>query len=182
MRVRSRAIHSDSGFTLIDVCVGLLILALAVGALVGTMFSALRLDRVNESKAAANQALRGVLEDMKAMEFSEVYAAYNASKADDPDPGYDYKTALDLTSVLPVGTCGTAPLAQVIFPEDSNGFLREDLVDPALGMPRDLDGDGGTDGDDHSADYRILPVVVKLDWESPSGPQTIQVATVIRRR
>lgn len=182
MRVRSTALRSDSGFTLIDVCVGLLVLALAVGALVGTMFSALRLDRVNESKAAANQALRGVLEDMKAMEFSEVYAAYNASTADDPDPQYDYKSALDLTAVLPVGTCGAAPTAEVFFPEDEKGFLREDLVDPALGLPRDLDGDGSIDGDDHSADYKILPVLVKLDWESPSGPQTIQVATVIRRR
>jgi type II secretory pathway pseudopilin PulG len=182
MRVRSRVLASDSGFTLIDVCVGLLVLAIAVGALVGTMFTALRLDRVNESRAAANQALRALLEDIKAMEFSGIYAAYNTSTADDPDPQHDYKTYLDLEGDLPAGSCGAAPVAKIYFPEDENGLLREDLVDERMGLPRDLDGDGAIDGDDHSADYKILPVVVQLDWEDPSGPQSIQVATVIRRR
>ncbi len=182
MRTRSRTLRPRSGFALIDVCVALLVLAVAVGALVGTMFSALRLDQVNESRAAANQALRTVLEDMKAQEFSTVYAAFNTSSADDPNPDYDYKTALDLKGKLPAGACGSAPVAQVVFPEDELGALREDTVDPSLGLPRDLNGDDVIDGNDHSADYKLLPVTVKLEWESPSGPQKIQVATVIRRR
>lgn len=182
MQTRPRAAHSSSGFSLIDVCVALLILAIAVGALVGTMFSALRLDQVNESRAAANQALRAVLEDMRTLEFSTVYAAYNTSSADDPDPDHDYKTGLALKAKLPAGACGSAPVAQVVFPEDKQGFLREDLVDASLGLPRDLNGDGDIDGNDHSADYKILPVTVKLEWKSQSGPQKIQVATVIRRR
>jgi hypothetical protein len=168
------------GFSLVDLCVALVILAVAVSSLVGATFSALRLDRVNESRAAASQALRSVVEDMKALELTLVYSAFNTSPDDDPDPDYDYRSWLDLTDRLPVGMFGTAPVAEILLPEDPQGQLREDLVEPLLGMPRDLDGDGFPDGNDHSADYQLLPVLLRLEWDSPTGLQTIQVATVLQ--
>jgi hypothetical protein len=50
------------------------------------------------------------------------------------------------------------------------GALREDYVDAALEMPHDLNGDGAIDSLDHRGDYRILPVTVTVEWQSPRGP------------
>lgn len=172
--LRSSRVRSRAGFSLVDVCVALFILAIAVGALVGSTFSAMRLEQVNESKAAASQELRSLLENMQSVNFASIYAAYNESPTDDPDPKYDYKDELDLSSRLPKGLCGDSPVVQVEFPGDDKGGLYEDTVD--------LNGDGQFDKADHSGDYTILPVTLKLEWASPSGPQTLQLATLIRPR
>jgi hypothetical protein len=77
---------------------------------------------------------------------------------------------------------GHLPVARATFPLDADGrTLREDLDAPELGLPRDLDGDGVIDSEDHSGDFRILPVVLELEWVSPSGPQTLRMSTVLRR-
>ena len=44
---------------------------------------------------------------------------------------------------------------------NQEGILREDVAIPAMGMPRDLDGDNVVDGVDHKGDYRMLPVIVR---------------------
>jgi hypothetical protein len=180
MRTCSRRATRTGGFSLVDLCVALVILAVAVSSLVGATFSALRLDRVNESRAAASQALRSVVEDMKALELTLVYPAFNTSPDDDPDPDYDYRSKLDLSTKLPHGMFVATPVAEILLPENPQGQLREDLDEPLLGMPRDLDGDGLIDAEDHSADYELLPVLLKLQWESPTGLQTVQVATVLQ--
>ena len=60
--------------------------------------------------------------------------------------------------------------------------LREDYVDAELGMPADLDGVPGIDDDDHSGDYRILPVRVQVQWSGVSGTRTLAVETVLWNR
>ena len=53
-----------------------------------------------------------------------------------------------------------------------------DVVDARLGMPRDLNGNG-VDGNDHAADYRILPVVVRFAWRGPGGPSRAEFRTIL---
>ena len=58
--------------------------------------------------------------------------------------------------------------------------LREDAADTRFGTPRDLNGDGVSgDALDHSADYRILPVVIEVDWNGASGPAHVEFKTVL---
>jgi hypothetical protein len=53
--------------------------------------------------------------------------------------------------------------------------LRENLALPELGTPMDLDSDGVIDGNDHAADYTVLPVLVRVRWQSPIGPAQVQL-------
>jgi hypothetical protein len=46
-------------------------------------------------------------------------------------------------------------------------------------MRRDLDGDGTIDGDDHAADYRVLPVRVRVRWRGPDGDRELFLVTVL---
>jgi hypothetical protein len=57
--------------------------------------------------------------------------------------------------------------------------VREDLQEPALGMPRDLNGDGIPDALDHSADMQILPVLVRLRWRGPTGISRMEFRTLV---
>lgn len=71
-------------------------------------------------------------------------------------------------------------IVEVEFPGGGT-TLREDTVDPLLGMPRDLNGDGDT-LDDAATDYVILPVRVTLTWNGLSGPMTYEISTYLTKR
>ncbi len=71
--------------------------------------------------------------------------------------------------------------ADVFFPgstEEITYFLREDYVNNKLGMPRDLNGDNVVDTLDHGADYVLLPVCIRLEWQGSSGPTTFEIYTM----
>ena len=59
--------------------------------------------------------------------------------------------------------------------------LRESAVAPRYGLPHDLNGDGVADGNPRSADYRSLPVVVRLRWQRPGHtPHEIVLGSWLR--
>jgi hypothetical protein len=68
---------------------------------------------------------------------------------------------------------------EIILPTVAGVGVREDSVNPALGLPRDLNGDGAIDSDDHAQDYLLLPVTVRLTWRGPGGPRVLDVHTVL---
>ncbi|MSR62504.1 MAG: hypothetical protein EXS08_08670 [Planctomycetes bacterium] len=182
MRTTQRPKHAREGFSLVDVCVALFILAIALGTLVGSIFYALRLEDVNAESAAASQQARAILEELNSMDFAEIFAAYNEVPGDDPDPTHDYVAALQTRErVLQVGGKG-GPTVSVVFPSDGLGHLREDVDNPAMGMPRDLNGDEAKDANDHSGDYVILPVTLRLAWEGVGGDRTLEMSTLLRAR
>ena len=74
-----------------------------------------------------------------------------------------------------------AAVVRVDFP--GNGAeLREDVVNPLLGLPRDLDGDGKIDSVDHSGDYMMLPVTIRVTWNGVAGPMTYEVRTFLTNK
>ncbi len=157
-------------------CVSLVILVVAVGGLLAVVFSALRLSQSNESTRAADQAVRAILEGLNTLPFEEAYAAFNSDNADDPPSKAAFQALLRVNDPVLADQKGRAATARVLLPAE----MREDLVDPAFGLPRDLDGDGGLDSLDHSGDYRLLPLRVRLEWNAASGSQVLEVATLLR--
>ena len=72
--------------------------------------------------------------------------------------------------------------AEVQFPTANDpAVLREDVRDELIGMPRDLNGDGVVDGENHSADYLILPIRIRVFWRGKAGIRTFEICTVLRR-
>jgi Tfp pilus assembly protein PilV len=61
-----------------------------------------------------------------------------------------------------------------------NEVLREDTIAPEYGLPCDLNGDGVIDGKNHAADYKVLPMVIRLDWPTvDGGTHSVTFTTVI---
>ena len=46
-------------------------------------------------------------------------------------------------------------------------------------MPRDLSGDSIIDDLDHSQDFIILPLTVRLEWRGSFGPRTYEIQTML---
>lgn len=159
MQLIHRPVSARDGFSLVDVCVALFILAIALGALIGSVFFAMRLEQANEETAAASQTMRTMVERINAMPFADVYAAYNADPEDDPDPGVDYLALLTAgieNPLLAMNQQG-GPAVKVVFPADEPGGVK-----PA-------------------ANDTVLPLTLRLAWEGASGPRSVEMSTFLRR-
>ncbi len=142
------------------------------------------LEDLNRETALATEAARRMVEGLYGTPFGEVYARFNADPGDDglasgPAPGNLFAVAgLGLRAGDADGNQG-----EIIFPTQPDGAgsieLREDLQEPALGMPLDLNLDGVVDGNDHSLDYRVLPVLVRIEWESGARQREFEVRTFV---
>jgi hypothetical protein len=160
------------------------VLAIALSGMIGSLVAAMSLDRVNRESAIAQQAARRVLEEVQGVPFGEIFRTYDSWNGDDAGltvaaRGNTFAvTGLDPQIGDADGLCG-----QVIFPTVMVGpvpQLREDVADAALGMPRDLNGSGGApDAADHSGDYVLLPVRVRVQWRGVSGNRTVDLEMVL---
>ena len=121
-----------------------------------------------------------MLEELRTVPFTEVFRRYNSDVEDNPDtglsPGADFAVpGLDPQTGDADGRAGT-----IVFPVDDLGRVREDLEDASLGMPRDLDGDGAVDPFDHSSDYALLPVIVRIEWRGAGGDGRFELKTILK--
>ena len=58
-------------------------------------------------------------------------------------------------------------------------WVREDLVDAELGLPRDLNGDNVVDDQNHAGDYIILPVCIVVRWQGMFGERSLRMVTML---
>ena len=158
---------------MLEVSIAAAVLAVALSGLLSVMVSANTLRKVNRETALANAAARDLIETAQAQQFSGLLQTYTAN------PTFAVE-GLKVQRHDPDGAIG-----EVMFPTVTRGGaveLREDVVDPALGMPRDLNGDGVIDSADHSGDYILLPMRIRLQWRSVTGDRTLDIETLMTRR
>lgn len=165
--------RTRAGISLVEVLIALTFLVLAAGGFIASLLGGMRISDVSRETAVAQHAARSALEEIQLTDFSDIFASYNDSEADDPDgpgtaPGAGFAVAgLDLQ----VGDAD-ALAGRVVFPGAPGvppTVLRENLDDPSFSMPRDLSGDGAVDGANHAQDYTLLPVRVVVEWRSARG-------------
>jgi type II secretory pathway pseudopilin PulG len=177
-RVRAGA---RSGFALIETLLGLLVLVIGLGAGVLSLMTSMGLGRIAREQSLALQAAESVLEAALATPFEEVFARFNGTNVDDPDPitGPSPGDRFDVFGLTPMP--GEASVGRIFFPGD--GFrLRENANQPLLGMPRDLNLDGAIDDVNHADDYRLLPMLVRVRWRSAQGEREVSLATALVNR
>jgi prepilin-type N-terminal cleavage/methylation domain-containing protein len=166
-----------AGFSLIEMSVAAVVLTVAVCGLSGSIVSSVALNRVNHETALAEAAVRGTMERITGSTFAETFARFNADPADDPGGAGTAPGATFAVTGLR-GDGGALP-GRITFPVGAPDVLREDVDDVALGMPRDLNGDGVVDAADHSGNYCLLPVRVTVTWRGVSGLRSLTVETLL---
>ena len=148
--------------------------------------SSMAMTEVNRESALATDGARGMVEILQGVEdFSTVFALYNADPNDDPGPpGSAPGAAFTVAGLAPVP--GDGLVGEILFPTlvgMGGGLeLRETHPDADLWPQRDLNGDGDVDLLDHSGDYRLLPVVLRLRWTASTGERSSEIRTLLADR
>ncbi|KPJ62336.1 MAG: hypothetical protein AMS15_04290 [Planctomycetes bacterium DG_23] len=171
--------------SLVELMTVVVILAVALLALVGSLWFASRLIRQSGEVNIAKNAVRGIIESMRMYDTDCIYAYYNSDPGDDPNgygtaPGNGFSVkGLDPQAGDDDGFVGKIEFPEVLF--GGRMVLSEIVAEAELGMPRDLNGDNDAADVDVSGDYRLLPVTVRVQWKS-YRPQEIRMQTFIAER
>lgn len=163
--------------TLMELMVVLTILTVALSLFSRTLVLSSRLDPVNRETVIAAEGARSMLETIRNTSFEEIARTYNLAAGDDPDgAGTAQGQRFAVANLDP--RAGQQFVGTVLMPFNEAGELREDYVDEMLGMPRDLNGDGAIDSQNHIDDAIILPIGVRLDWSGAIGDRTLEMYTL----
>lgn len=171
---------SRAGSTIVESAIALAVVVLALVGFSRAVISSVVTAEQQAEASLALEAARAVIETLQAATFEDVYALYNANQDDDPAgaPGPSFA----VEGLRPLDDDADGLVGEILFPTAGTGGgleLREDVDDASLGMPRDLDGDGAIDSNDHSTDYALLPVLVRVRWRSSSGPARMELRTLL---
>jgi type II secretory pathway pseudopilin PulG len=180
--VAGKLARGRAGFSMIETSIAAAVLTIAVCGLSGSVVSAVALNRVNRETALAEAAVRAAMEQVSGAQFEEAYARFNANAGDNPALGASPGATFDVAGLR--GDGGALP-GTIVFPTIDDGGgpeLREDTDDPALGMPRDLNGDGAVDAANHAGNYRVLPVRVTVTWRGVSGVRSLSLESMLCAR
>ena len=186
-----------------------LMVVMAITAVVASMFSRMVLTTsgvrvVGRENGLAADAASGVIEAIRNVNFLDAFALYNNDPNDDPDgvgtaPGNRFPVeGLDVADgvrdgchlevilpQLPPGTPSTLTTTKwtydvvSLLTPGTTWELREDYDVEELGFPRDLNGDSLIDSENHSDDYIILPVLIRVEWKGRRGLRRYQVHTIL---
>ena len=171
------------GLTLLEMALSITLLVMGISALSRVTVSLARAGSMARENETATQSARAMLERIQAESFSQAFRSFNATGADDPGgantaPGANF--AVRGLRALPGDPDGLP--GEVLFPSTAGqpAQLREDVVDAHLGMPQDLDGNGVVDSANHATDYKLLPVRVRVRWQSRDGSTgVVELATYL---
>lgn len=176
LRTRRRG---RAGLSMIEVLVGMTLLTIGLLGYLQVLVGAVATSQLNREQTRALEAAREVMERLQATPRAEIFASFNSEPADDPGgPGTAPGAGFAVNGLDPQRGDADGLPGEIVFPEVA-GELREDVVDPTLSMPRDLNGDGFIDALDHAADWRSLPVLVRVRWRGRSGDAQIDLRTML---
>jgi len=158
--------------------IALLIFVVGAGTAVQLLLGVMAHLRTSRERAQALEAAQNVLETLQGEAFAEVFARFNATPADDPPLGVSPGRSFPVAGLnARPGDADGLP-GEILFP-GGGVLLLENVADVEVGMPRDLNGDGAIDAADHSADYRVLPVRVRVLWRGAGGDQELEIAAAL---
>lgn len=164
---------------MVEVMVVFVVLTVAMAMFTSTMASTARQRMSKRETAIAAEAGRRTLEVLRASLHAQTFALYNTTPEDDPAgvgtaPGRHFAIA----GLQPAADDPDGFVGEIVF-SSGGPRLREDVELPELGMARDLDADGEIDELDHSGDYVLLPVMVRMRWQSRNGTREMEMFTLL---
>ena len=176
-----------AGMSFVELVVVMAIMLVAMSIFSSTVATTGRQRSLNRDNAVAANAARTLIEQMRNEPLELVYALYNSDPSDDPGgAGMAPGNRFPVVGLSPVPEAADGMVAEAYFPSiladpgpPAVWELREGFEDRDLGMPRDLNGDNLIDDKDHSGDYILLPVEVRLQWNGAGGRRQFRIYSIL---
>lgn len=160
-------VGARGGFTLIELMVSFSALLVVLLGFSRMLISSHMASATTHEATLAKEAARAMTEVLQATDLAGLYAAYDGA-----DGGFAVR-GLE----APEGDADGLP-GRILFPEQG-GKLSELAIAPQHGWPMDMDGDGDVVTADVSGTYRLLPVVVRVEWRGAGGNSSVEFMTVV---
>lgn len=172
----SKSRERDAGFGLVDFVIAATVLSVGIGAIGVTLATTVSMRKTVRETRLATNAAQSVVESIQGETFAEVFARFNHNPKDDPANGRSPGARFAVTGLNLRPGDADGSVGEVEFPVIGTA-LREDVVNAELGMPRDLNGDGKIDDQDHSGDYVVLPFRVRVEWTGATGERVSELTS-----
>lgn len=180
-QLRSPILHGRSGLSLVEIMAALMILSVAVYILTSTVMATVSHSVVRGERERAVEAAMNMVEGIRALPQQDVFALFNGEPGDDPygagtGPGRHF----EVPSLNPiVDDKGVPrPVGTVLLPGTGSELI-ETATQPEFGLPRDLDGNLIVSGGNVANRYIVLPLIVRVEWESRLGPRKFELPTML---
>ena len=163
--------RTAAGFTLVELMVALLVLLLAVLACLFGLGASVRDVSSTKQAYVALTAAAGKVEEMKGKVFEDLYTLYGPGSAGQSFPvTYEEDGRTYTLKPSAGGNAGSVELC-----------VNETAIPAGLGWvgAYDLNGDGDATDADVKADYKILPVIVRVVWRDAEGQRREEIKTVL---
>ena len=172
------------GFTLVEIMVSASVLVVGMLGFAQVIAFSVGSSTANQERNIAIEAVRAKIEEIQTADFDDLFELYNPIAGDDPGgAGTAPGNTFTVPGLQPDPNDPDGIVGQVITPAmvGNTGAweIREDFQSAGLGMPRDLNGDGIVDQVDHSADYGIFPVQVRIQWMGVRGVSTMDFKVLV---
>lgn len=162
------------GFSLIEVCVAMAVMAVGLLAAGSTLVSSHSLRVADAERQAAEDGTRAIVEQILA--FSEASiddpAGWARTVTDALAPGGAIGDRFDLNGLDPQAGQPSLGSIQVVTDET----VTDAAAGVELGLPRDLDGNGVLGDPDVSGTASLLPVIVDVRWRGKTGNRRLTQA------
>lgn len=181
------SIHAPArgGFSIVEMLVASLVVIIALSGFLRSIVGSMALAQTNREMSLAPQAARQMLEVLASEPVEQVFARYNGDASDDPGgPGTAPGRNFEVRGLDPRRDDADGMVGEILFPTPgpASGLLSEGASATFRDMPRDLNLNGVSLEADVSADYVLLPVIVRLEWSSATGNKTLFHKTILGPR
>lgn len=151
--------------SLLEISVGVAILAVGALAVTSTGLASSRLEREDAEHTLARLAAFDVANEVALA--ASALATDRATWARRVPERFDTSNARPVVGLDPVGGADGVLTIDVVTDETASDAALGTL----LGLPRDLDGDGRATSVDVTSTAKLLPVVVRVRWSSNGSPR-----------
>ena len=184
----TRRRRCSRGLTLIEIMIALSMLAIITMALTSSLMTSMNLQQVNKEMEVAMYAAQSGIDSIRAYpEFDQMYTAFRGRYMPGNEPADSGAwSSPDFAAMMadPTDPTGLEILdgwqVSYIFPETGTS-LDETKTGPWFnGVPESIDDNGTADNTNASDEYEMLPVMVRVSWESRIlGDMTTELRTII---
>ena len=183
--------NKEAGMTLLEVVIAVAVLAVAVCGTVGAMLACYQMNTRSREENLATAAAQDMLATIRETPFENIVASFSGTTfrvngLNTPAGGADHGEVIIIADETPDEAVYSRDLELPAGPDglDLNGDGdRTDVLnapDPTSTFPYDLDGDGAlVTGAVAPANFKLIPVVVLVRWESSTGMARLQFMTMI---
>ncbi|MBI5361348.1 MAG: prepilin-type N-terminal cleavage/methylation domain-containing protein [Planctomycetes bacterium] len=166
---------NNSGFSLLELLATIAVMAITSMGVTSVILTCTDLDMTSYQTGVAMDKANEIMEMVRKTDFTSLISTYGATLTTEGV----WVSGFDVPNLEVRATDLDGMAGKVLIVVNETLYTEETFT---LGFPRDLNGDGMATSLDVTASYKILPVIVKVEWATKFGDREYDLRTLIARR